>query len=98
LNIKPEEILLLHGDNLLKQEDDADGVVKTHIKKKKNIYKQGERRLEKYKFILFTKTLTVGIDCQLEQFTTGIHLLDYCLFSMPFEIVQAIHRFRKVQK
>ena len=85
---------MLHGLNLQREEDDCDNVTKTHIKKKKNIYKQGDERLSQYRAVLFTKTMTVGVDSQLSKFSQGIHLLEYLKLSIPFEVVQAIHRFR----
>ena len=36
---KPEEILILHGDNALDEIDDYDNVKKHHIQKKKQVYK-----------------------------------------------------------
>ncbi|MEG7677020.1 hypothetical protein U2060_14875, partial [Listeria monocytogenes] len=51
---------------------------------------------KKYKLILTTKSLTVGIDCQLAKFTHGIHYAEHQQFTKSFELVQAIHRMRKI--
>lgn len=36
---RPDEILILHGDNALDEIDDYDNVKKHHIQKKKQVYK-----------------------------------------------------------
>lgn len=93
---KPEEILILHGDNALDEIDDYDNVKKHHIQKKKQVYKQGDERISKYQLIMTTSTITVGWDSQIDKDFHGIHVLFKMENTNAVHIYQNVHRLRNI--
>ena len=80
LNILQEsEILQIHGDNLKIDENGQ-----KHITNKKAFYNDADdHKLDNIKYVVYTRSLTVGCDIQVPEFKTGLHLL--C--SRPYECI-----------
>lgn len=67
--MKESEIKFYHGKNYLKNEEG-----KTHIEEKKEDFKDVETSWESIKLLIYTSTLTIGVDCSKKHFDTFINV------------------------
>ncbi len=91
-----EDVLLLHGKN--EKTVVFEGKEMYHINQKAMIYADKEL-INRYKLVLATSSLTIGCNFDKDdfpEFTHGIHL--YTKFIPPTQFIQAIHRFRAVDR